>query len=57
MSGRRVEPSPRTEQELLGAAVTASDAPSQAAQRVELLVLQEALEREVHAFLGRSRYE
>ena len=54
---RRIAPSERMEQELLGAMATSEDPLGEAARRGAQLILQRELEREVDEFLGRKRYK
>ena len=54
---KRIAPSERMEQELLGAMATSEDPLGEAARRGAQLILQRELEREVDEFLGRKRYK
>lgn len=54
---KRIAPSERMKQELLGAVATSEDPLGEAARRGAQLILQKELEKEVDDFLGRKRYK
>lgn len=55
--GKKIAPSEKMEQEILRGVATSGDPLGEAARRGAQLILQQALEMEVDAFLGRGRYE